>query len=449
MIIDSFITGGLLSLFLLFTIVLIVYVSKGNIKFGILLIGILMMGFFMDYSIIPIKTFHTGDVLPTITIDVFDIVLLLLIFVSMYDHFRGVNKVNILGKYVLIYLAVLLLSVIFSWFPNLSIYSYIRTIKMAILFCFVSNIRMSYTSIKKFTIIISLSVIIQISIVIYTFIIGSESGIFIFGQQYNQIQVESVTRFAGSFINPQTLGYYISIIMPFLIIGVLLFKKKTIYIVSIILAFLLLIVSNTRASMITTVFTSALLLIFLRNKKYISKNILNITTVSIIIIVTIIILILQDIVFARFSSAEGQLTLLSRILPYSVAVDIFSNNILTGCGLNTFAESAQLVNKSISLQIFPHPVHNIFLLQASETGILGTIGFIILFYTFFKRKYFAIEMTKHEQIFCIAIKISVISIILQGMSGWAFRLTPFYWWFWFLLGLYNSILIKNSKSAAK
>lgn len=91
------------------------------------------------------------------------------------------------------------------------------------------------------------------------------------------------------------------------------------------------------------------------------------------------IIIASPFLFVRFSAVFNfdNLTILRREQLSEVALNIFLKNPLLGVGLNNFipvAADQLLVGPSRFLQ----PVHNIFLLQLSETGIIGLLGLLML-----------------------------------------------------------------------
>lgn len=94
----------------------------------------------------------------------------------------------------------------------------------------------------------------------------------------------------------------------------------------------------------------------------------------------IIFLFLLPFLYVRFHSAFNfdQLSFIRREELALQAFAMINNNILFGVGLNNFIY--QLAYSSpVSGEIrFLQPVHNIFLLNQVETGVLGTTGFILL-----------------------------------------------------------------------
>lgn len=100
--------------------------------------------------------------------------------------------------------------------------------------------------------------------------------------------------------------------------------------------------------------------------------------------------VLLPILYTRFSSLVNfdSLALIRREQLSSVALSLWSDHKVTGVGLNNFILAAQdllLAGPSRFLQ----PVHNIFLLALSETGIIGLISWISLIgYPIFKKHHF-------------------------------------------------------------
>jgi O-antigen ligase len=96
-------------------------------------------------------------------------------------------------------------------------------------------------------------------------------------------------------------------------------------------------------------------------------------------IIILIFVLLLPILYTRYSSLLNydSLTFLRREELMVTATKLFLKNPLFGVGLNNFIPTgADLLLSGPSR--FLQPVHNIFLLTLSETGIIGFIGLIIL-----------------------------------------------------------------------
>jgi hypothetical protein len=62
------------------------------------------------------------------------------------------------------------------------------------------------------------------------------------------------------------------------------------------------------------------------------------------------------------------------------AGELLSNNFLFGTGLNTFIPNLRATVSGGGLPLLLQPVHNIFLLAASETGVVGLLGLSYIIY---------------------------------------------------------------------
>lgn len=98
-------------------------------------------------------------------------------------------------------------------------------------------------------------------------------------------------------------------------------------------------------------------------------------------ILAILTVLAIPLVFVRFSSifTYDSLALLRRQELSEYAVRFFWGNPLIGIGLNNFINILSSTEVLVGTTRFLQPVHNIFLLSLSETGIFGLSGFLLLF----------------------------------------------------------------------
>jgi len=97
------------------------------------------------------------------------------------------------------------------------------------------------------------------------------------------------------------------------------------------------------------------------------------------LLLILVVVLLLPILYTRFASVFNFdiLSLIRREQQISIAFNLWRHHPLLGVGLNNFiivASDQLLAGPSRFLQ----PVHNIFLLSLSETGIVGLIGLISL-----------------------------------------------------------------------
>jgi len=80
------------------------------------------------------------------------------------------------------------------------------------------------------------------------------------------------------------------------------------------------------------------------------------------------------------SSIKIPLSYKERIELADVSGKIISDNWITGVGLNTFIPNENNITSSLDGNRLFQPVHNIYLLIFSETGIIGIVLLYLLFY---------------------------------------------------------------------
>ena len=206
---------------------------------------------------------------------------------------------------------------------------------------------------------LTLGVLFESWLAILQFLKGGTLGFWILGERTFSISTPGIAKFNfqgleflrpyGTFPHPNVLAGYMLIIM------LLIRSKKTfIGLVTIIL------------TMSRVVILVGLAGLFILQKKNIK-------------IIMIIMIILSPILFTRFSSlfSYDNLTILRREELFISSWNLFLKNPIFGVGLNNFISDQQDLVTGPSR--FLQPVHNIFLLALSETGIIGLIGLISLF----------------------------------------------------------------------
>ncbi len=223
---------------------------------------------------------------------------------------------------------------------------------------------------KKISLPLALGVISEAIISGAEFIRGSTLGLWILGERTFTISTPGIAKFdfyGHEFLRPYATFPHPNVLAGFTLISICIlyqwFKNEQMMTKLAILAGSISIFLSMSRTTILAGFVAAFLL-----AKEKGRIILIIVTVA-----------LFPILFIRFSSILNfdNLTLLRREELINSAWQIFLKSPLYGIGLNNFipAQAADLV---IGPNRFLQPVHNIFLLILSETGIIGLIGLIIL-----------------------------------------------------------------------
>ena len=222
---------------------------------------------------------------------------------------------------------------------------------------------------------LGLSIIMESSLAILQFIKGETLGLWILGERTFSISTPGIAKFDfkgiqflrpyGTFPHPNVLAGFM-VIAPLIVVT--LRETKDIYSslafkMTVFFAGVATILSVSRVAILTGYLEAA----FLLNRKW--KMIL-----------VGVVLILLPFIFIRFSSifTFDSLTILRREELAENSWKMFTSSPIMGIGLNNFIpSSAQGLISGPSR--FLQPVHNIFLLTLSETGLVGLLGLLITF----------------------------------------------------------------------
>ncbi len=195
----------------------------------------------------------------------------------------------------------------------------------------------------------------------------------------------------ATFPHPNVLGGFLAIILPLLLAVILNYRKKLgkflvfWFWLTMITGFITLVLSFSRAAWIAA--TVGFLLVFLNNKNILinwlrAKNNLTLILFYGLIFFSIVIPLIfpQKIFFSGKSFQErSQLT--------NVALILSSSHPYFGVGLNNF-----IVQSRLFINLYPNiysfqPVHNIYLLVLTETGLVGFLLFLVLLIIAYRRSF--------------------------------------------------------------
>lgn len=223
---------------------------------------------------------------------------------------------------------------------------------------------------KKISLPLALGMTSEAVIAVVEFVKGGTIGLWILGERTFMLTTPGIAKFdfyGHEFLRPYATFPHPNVLAGFMLISICFlyqrFKGEGIMTKLAILAGSISILLSMSRTAILTGFVAAA---FLAKKKW---RIILIATTA----------ILSPILFTRFSSVLNfdSLTLLRREELIDSAWQIFLKSPLYGIGLNNFIpiQSSDLV---VGPNRFLQPVHNIFLLALSETGLIGLMGLISL-----------------------------------------------------------------------
>lgn len=220
---------------------------------------------------------------------------------------------------------------------------------------------------------ICLSLLGETILAILQFIKGGTLGFWIFGERTFSISTPAISKFdfrGMEVLRPYATFPHPNVLAGYLVVGVMVSRvmyhgsrwRRRMFTLIALFVFLATFLTVSKAAIFAGI---AVAMILLKGKRR--------------IILVGLILLLSPILFTRFSAVFNfdNLTILRREELSEVALKMFASSPISGAGLNNFIPKASdelLTGPSRFLQ----PVHNIFLLSLSETGLIGLIGLISL-----------------------------------------------------------------------
>jgi O-antigen ligase len=159
-----------------------------------------------------------------------------------------------------------------------------------------------------------------------------------------------------------------------------------------------------------------------------------VTSITGIILVNFL---LKNILWLRLVASDPE-SIIGRIQLMKNAWAMIKAHPLLGVGLNNFTESMMFFDPSgIMAKLFPLvPVHNIYLLIAAETGLLGLAAFLFLLWRAWRGSWLLIpKLPRFEALLCLGMIGGLITLIIHGLSDLVFRLDATLAIFWLFLSL--------------
>lgn len=223
---------------------------------------------------------------------------------------------------------------------------------------------------KKILKFLPLAVIFSAGLALVQFFLSRTVGFWLLGERSFDLSTPGIATFnwyGQVFLRPYTTFPHPNVLAAFMLLsGILLLfltKKKSYFQMFTQLAVVLtVLVSFSRASIAVY---GAILFFVLRKK---------------VLYLALIAMILSPLLYVRFESAFNfdQLSVIRREELAQTAWRMFELNPVLGVGLNNYIPTAVSSSFLTGTNRFLQPVHNIFLLVLSESGVVGLIGLLLL-----------------------------------------------------------------------
>lgn len=317
----------------------------------------------------------------------------------------------------------LLLSVFVASHVEYACYEIFRGLKFFILFLFLRALLSDRRVVFYLPVMASLVVFVEFFYCLYQylFLVGSET---MDATSVKDLFIENgVLRVSGTLRHPALLSFYLVLLIPLLIVGGV-FKSRTYYFLVMFLAFVCIGLTFSRTQYLLGVLSVVLCFFFFRREsggRLIRAKAPFLLLSFGFLCLTIFVLINFQVMSDRFLNApESSLT--TRILLAKIALNMIMDSPFFGIGLNNFVYAMPEYDPYGVHYYFPHPVHNMYLLIASEIGVFGLLSFMLFFVFFLVR---VLNTLKSLPVFSANISrgtlISFLILFLTGMQGWSFK----------------------------
>lgn len=315
--------------------------------------------------------------------------LLFALFVFFYEVQKKAIKIFLTKNFLVFILMTLFVSanILYSDSPSASFLKWFRLIEYSFFAFFIYKKFKVITMVRIIRTIFFSSVLFSLIGLIQT-ILGKTSGLWILGERSFTLSTpgiallpvygHEVLRSYSTFGHPNSFAGFLGISSI-----LLLYCKKLVNKFLFILITLLLLIT-----LVTSASTSALIALvivvlasIITNKSYLSL-ILKLCFVSLFLGSLFLPIISEKFYYSLLGMGDS---VVERMQLYSVAGGIISDNFWIGSGLNTFIQNYSFYKPDFIYLWLLQPVHNIYLLIFSETGVVGIVWFfIVMFKVFFK-----------------------------------------------------------------
>ena len=340
----------------------------------------------------------------------FDFLFIPLLIISIWDKRRDIFIKKFLEEMLrqpLIYLGIfILLSPFFVNYPSIGLawYKVVRLLEFLILFVIIRDILKQYTVLTYFKFTIFASGVIQSIVALIQFITQKSVGLSWLGESIIGPSILGVAKFSfegeklirayGTFPHPNVLGIFLLFSLS-AGLSLMLAKKnllqgirwryRAIFFGEISLVYIGLLLTYSRSIILLTAIIS--LVFAYAQRAFIArtyKNLCKRLHIPFFLQTSLAIIVIFGTLFMSYNlfaprlclHCPGDNSMSLREIYQKTANSIIFTNMLTGVGLGNFIPTS----KELSPNIAPwnlQPVHNLYLLVASELGLIGLLLFLV------------------------------------------------------------------------
>ena len=345
-----------------------------------------------------------------------------------------------------IFVGVSSFSLITSREISLSLLEIIRMLKMYILILLIRHYVKSKRELLNVLLLLLLGLGIQSSLAIAQDILKRTFSLGFLGERDRLWLVEvggqTLSRAGGTLGHANVMASYLELLLP-LTLALSLLQIRTRYRVALLTLFGLgtaaMILTLSRSGWGGLAFGSLLTLwLVARRKGFRLRRLLPALLPLGITVVLIAILFWHPIMARLFAPSPYSVSF--RLKLARGALEMMKAQPLIGVGLNTFKEVMTDFPSQYLFTTRPATVHNIYLLVAAETGVLGLLFFLWLLIGIFG---IGFHYSRSSQELYAATSAGICgglaALLVHDMLSWLFRFDPVFVLFWFLVGLLTAV----------
>lgn len=423
-----------------------------NLEGGVFLLLFLSLLTNAKYRLGDKNHFHFGGAEYAISpFDIPFVIILIAVIYRVLNHSFFIRK-DIFNIVAFTYILSLIPSVVFSHSLLYSILEFFRELKFFIIFLWLRVFFERDESKKFFFYAVAIAVTFQGGLALSQIATG-QTVAFISEKTTNlNLIAGGIVRVAGSFGHPGLLAQFLNITLTSLLIHWLASNKKgfnNLYLLIFLVGLFVLISTFSRTALGVQFFI--LFAVFYYSSSFISLKVTRFNKIMIFMVVFIgvatILTAFSEQIMHRFNTASVDSTS-TRFVLASIALEMISQNPLTGVGLNNFVLAMPEYDETGLYTYWNHPVHNIYLLVAAELGVVTGIIFVIKLLVFL---FIPLSILKSKKLslvsstFLFSACCGLIAIIFSGLLGWSWRLDSIHGVYWILLAMISSSTVNIRK----
>ena len=378
--------------------------------------------------------YHAGGAPAGTVLYPYDFTLILLIVLRLLD-ILGKGKpirfcsVDVVAVLLIIWTA---LSIYNSSYIRLSLFELLRMTKLYLLSRVVASSVKRKRDIQDVVIALVIGLIVQGVICLLQYVAGIDLGLGLF-------TVGDLRRVSGTVGWPNTLGAYAATVLS-VTLALWIYSARGRVRMAIgaacIAGLFSLILSFSRGAWISLLAGVALILFWgWRTTRLGTKSIRSISLIA--LAAAVVGVLFATSITARLTEVHPDMeVLVDRMQLNRVAINMINAHPLLGVGINTFVDTMKQYDTTGVTHYFPQPVHNVFLLVAAETGLVGLGLFLLLMFMAFRA---ALQAAKSDDRFlsasAIGISSGLIVLLVNNVADCHLRTDILYALFWLLIGL--------------